>query len=390
MGGAERQASLLIPHLSSVGIDTTAVTGPGTAVVDWFRSAGVEAFLWSRHFPKSNAFSLARLPGYLSDLTQLIGELDALHRRRPFDVVLGSLGYGWAAAGLVGRRWSIPSVWRAGGLTFGQSADPRSVEARGLRWLLRLAQPALVVCNAEAVRRHWEPLLKVPARVVPNGVALPERQRRRSRHAGDPFTVGFAGRLAPEKGLPVLFEACVRARSRGLAVRLLLAGPGDSAPVGRLLSSLGLDQHALLLGPLADLEPFWDRCDALVLSSHSEGCANVLLEAMARGVPVIATRVGGTPEIVRHGVDGWLVPPGSPALLAGAIELFARLPALAGRLGDAGREKARAFSPGSCARALAAALEEAAGRAPPRWPPAQRKPYRPPATLPASVSVPLT
>ena len=359
MGGAERQASLVLPHLARFGVDATVVAGPGTAVIDWFDRAGVWPYLWSRHFPDGEPFSLRRMPTYVAELSRLVAELDELHRTRPFDVVLGSLGYGWAAAGIVARRWGIPSVWRAGGLSFGQTTEPASALALGGNWLARLFRPALVVCNAQAVRRHWEPMLGVPMRVVPNGVALPERRRRRERREGEPLAVGFAGRLAPEKGLPVLFEACAMARSRGVDVRLVLAGPGETSELERLLHLLGLSPHAELAGPLADLEPFWERCDALVLPSTSEGCANVLLEGMARGVPVIATNVGGTPEIVRHGRDGWLVPPRSQAQLARAIELFARNPAFAARLGAAGRLRAESFSPDSCARGLAMALEEA-------------------------------
>lgn len=349
IGGAERQASLLLPALERFGVEAVAVTGPGSDIVEWFRERGVTRFHRSRHFPGKMPLKLATLPSYLRLTDALTAELDAMHRARPFEAVIGSLGFGWAAAGILGRHWGVPTIWRAGGY------EISFAEELGVRFIARVVPPDLLWCNARAVAHAWSRRLSLPSRLVPNGVRLPALPRAQRR--SDTLDLGYAGRLAPEKDLPTLFAAVALARRRGVPVRLFVASPGSPGDFRRLRQQAGLDPEGIhLLGKLEAMDAFYRRLDAFVLASRSEGCANVLLEAMSHGVPVLATRVGGTPELVRHDREGWLVPRGDPPSLAGAIERLWRFPALGRRAGARARRRAETFTPARSARVLASTL----------------------------------
>jgi glycosyltransferase involved in cell wall biosynthesis len=113
----------------------------------------------------------------------------------------------------------------------------------------------------------------------------------------------------------------------------------------------GLDQHVLFLGQQDDVPKLMGTADILALTSRFEGLPLVVLEAMAAGIPVVATRVGGTEEAVRHGITGLLVEPGRPAEVAAALIEVLGNPAWAAQLGERGRIRAqRCFSAERMAR----------------------------------------
>lgn len=130
----------------------------------------------------------------------------------------------------------------------------------------------------------------------------------------------LVARLCPEKDVPTLLQAtalAVRARSD---FRLRIAGDGPCLPeLRRLAAALDLGAHVEFLGMISDVPALLAKARLLVLSSVSEGVSLTLLEAMARGLPVVATRVGGTPEVVADGATGLLVPPRDASALAEAL-----------------------------------------------------------------------
>jgi glycosyltransferase involved in cell wall biosynthesis len=126
--------------------------------------------------------------------------------------------------------------------------------------------------------------------------------------------------------------------------RFAWAGDGElrrATEVATQEAALGASVR--FLGFLEDLESFWRSVDVFFLPSAFEAMGTVLLDAMARGIPIVATRIGGIPEIVRHDQEGLLAPPGDAAALADALVELRRNPELARRLGDAGRTRAREF-----------------------------------------------
>jgi len=132
--------------------------------------------------------------------------------------------------------------------------------------------------------------------------------------------IGWVGRLAPEKGLIHLIRAVARLRQEMPEVLTLLAGEGDlRGALESEIRSLGLKSQVLFLGARSDVPALMRLFDVFALPSLREGMPLVLLEAMAASVPIVATSVGGNPEVVRHGATGLLVPPADPDALAAAL-----------------------------------------------------------------------
>jgi glycosyltransferase involved in cell wall biosynthesis len=174
-------------------------------------------------------------------------------------------------------------------------------------------------------------------RVITNGIDLERFQP--GEHAADGPVV-IVARLTPEKDLATLLEAVGRVVPEVPEFKLLIAGDGPCRKdLEAQAKSLGLGKAVSFLGTVRDVPPLLRRCRGFVLSSRTEGISLTLLEAMATGLPVVATRVGGNPEVVVEGESGLLVPAQDPASLAAALIRLYREPGLAGRLGRAGRKR---------------------------------------------------
>jgi glycosyltransferase involved in cell wall biosynthesis len=120
--------------------------------------------------------------------------------------------------------------------------------------------------------------------------------------------------------------------------RLVLVGDGVRRPLlERMARELGVAERAHFLGYRRDVPALLSRAALSVSASHAEGLSNAILEAMASRLPVVATAVGGTPELVRDGVNGLLVPPGSPGALARRMSEALADPTRARRMGERGR-----------------------------------------------------
>ena len=184
--------------------------------------------------------------------------------------------------------------------------------------------------------------------VIRNGVDLerytPERRaeaRTSFGFAPNQIVIGSVGRLVPVKDQATLLRALALLRTGGFSFSGLLAGTGPlHGELQSLASALKLNDFNLL-GNRNDVERVLGALDVFVLSSASEGLSNTIQEAMASGVPVVATRVGGADELVVHGETGCLVPAGDPQALAEAIAGLLRDPARRQRFAQAGCERAR-------------------------------------------------
>ena len=175
----------------------------------------------------------------------------------------------------------------------------------------------------------------------------PEEARRALREevgAGEgAFVVGFAGRLTAIKRPLDLVRTLHALREDGVDGLLVVVGDGpDREPVERLAAELGVADRCRLLGFRPDMRRLYPGFDALLLASANEGTPVVAIEALAAGLPVVATDVGGTASVVREGVSGFLAPAGDVAALAGRLAELARRPRLRARLGAAGAADMRA------------------------------------------------
>jgi glycosyltransferase involved in cell wall biosynthesis len=222
--------------------------------------------------------------------------------------------------------------------------------AEPARWKLgeKIASAAFVACISHYARSqamlvsdpaHWDRLKIVHCGVEP---ALYTRDRVET---GDPrLHLVFVGRLAPVKGLRVLIEALGARRAGGGGdVRLTIVGDGpERATLEAMAAPLGDQVHFTGFQSQDEVAAILATAHAFVLPSFAEGVPVVLMEALAAGLPVIATRITGVPELVEHGTSGFLVSPGDPRALATAIDALAAMPDRGAGLGAAGRDRVRA------------------------------------------------
>lgn len=201
------------------------------------------------------------------------------------------------------------------------------------RWSLRKAARVVTVSRAFARQLRGIGLPEDRITVLHNAIdpAWGERAARRDLRDATRAALQIApnekvalivGRLSHEKRHDIAIQAVHRLASLlpGTRVRLLIVGEGpERATIDRLAAPLGLSGRLILAGHQDDVTPYYAAADLAVISSDTEGSPNALLEAMAARKPVVATAVGGIPEIVTHDHTGLLVPPGDPAQLAQAM-----------------------------------------------------------------------
>jgi glycosyltransferase involved in cell wall biosynthesis len=157
--------------------------------------------------------------------------------------------------------------------------------------------------------------------------------RRELQLAGAPLAI-FAGRLVTEKGIDKLIDAWPRVLRSLPDAQLLLVGEGAERPALEIrVRQLSLAHRVRFIASQADVAPYLRAADAFVLPSYAEGMPIALLEAMACGLPCIATAVGGSTQLIDDGVTGRLVPPGDTSALAGSL-----IEALSGGVAERGRQ----------------------------------------------------
>jgi glycosyltransferase involved in cell wall biosynthesis len=150
------------------------------------------------------------------------------------------------------------------------------------------------------------------------------------------------GRLTAVKNYPLLLRASAEVFRAFPGAVLTVVGEGEAqASLASLARDLRIADRVRFTGFRKDVSDLLHASDLFVHASLMEGCPNVVLEAMAMGKPVVATEVGGVPELVRHGETGLLVPTGNEAALARALEGMLEAPGMRRRMGEAGRSRAR-------------------------------------------------
>jgi glycosyltransferase involved in cell wall biosynthesis len=196
-----------------------------------------------------------------------------------------------------------------------------------------------VVCVSEDSRALSAREGVAPGRLqrIWNGIDLSRFAYLGPRPGGPAVMVA---RLSPEKGTEHLIRAAALVARRSPAFRLEIAGGGRCLPeLQALAAQCGVAEQVRFLGEVWDVPDLLARASLFVLPSLSEGMSLTLLEAMARGLPVVTTAVGGSPEVVVDGQTGFLVPPAAPEALAEKLLLLLSRPDLGGPMGLAGRRR---------------------------------------------------
>lgn len=314
-GGPERQmlglAQALPPHVQTSFLSFSE-GGKCSTFLDRVREAGFEAEALRHDTP--------RLAAAFCELSQIL--------RRKKVALLCCHGYKAILIGRLAARWTrTPAIAISRGWT---SETPRVRVYEAIERLsLRLMDRVVCVSQGQAAKvlRAGVPADQVV--VIPNAIRAarfesPEFGAFHNLHSLFPQPmrriVGAAGRLSPEKGFSLFIDAAAIIARRDPTIGFVLFGDGplrDS--LKDQIISLGLERNFILTGFRSDLDSYIPHLDLMVLSSFTEGMPNVILEAFAAGVPVVATSVGGVPELVEHGITGLLVPPSDCAALADAI-----------------------------------------------------------------------
>lgn len=337
-GGPERQMLGLARNLPP-GYRTTFLTfaerGLAQPLLDEVRRHGFEGVRLRHNYPH---------------LVRAAREVAGHLRRLDADVLCCSCYkpdvVGWLAA----RQAGVPVVAVSHGWT-AATWKVRCNEALD-RFVLRFMDAVVCVSAAQAakVRRAGVPASRV--RVIRNAVgpeafAPPDPTYREKLRGLFPVPlrrlVGAASRLSPEKGISQLVEAAALVRQADPGVGFVVFGDGPLRDeLAARARARGLERALVFAGFRGDVMSYLPHLDLAVIPSFTEGLPVALLEYYAAGVPVVATAVGGIPEVVEDGRSGYLVPPGDPAALARRIGDALRDEAALREMGRRGRDRVRA------------------------------------------------
>lgn len=350
LGGVEELTARLATALERHGDRVMVVTNRWPAEV---RSTEVVGGIDVRRFPMElparSISSVARFVGGFARST--VGLARVMRSFRPDVVHVQCVSTNGFYAGLAARVFRVPLVVTTQGeltMDAGGIYQKSTLLPRVMAHLLRTAD-AVTACSAQTLREA-EQMFDIPTgrrgSVVFNGVELAEfvDVRESGGPTDEPYVFAL-GRHVREKGFDVLIRAMAMLDPQ-LSVRLVLAGDGERrSELEALAITEGVADRVVFVGrtdrPATARWFVGSRC--FVLPSRHEPFGIVNVEAMASGAPVVATRVGGVPEIVEHERTALLVAPEDPAALAAAIERVLRDPELAARLSAAGRAAAEGF-----------------------------------------------
>jgi len=282
------------------------------------------------------------------------------------DVIHAHLWTAHQIAALAGRLARVPVVATAHGMHITMpDLEAHLLGRTHLCLVSEAARAHALAAGARASRVH----------VVRNGVDVGVfAPQRRTQHR--PVTIGYVGRLSPEKHPQLFVRAAARVRRDCPDARFAIVGDGPlRGELAALAERLHVDDVLTFTGVRADMPQVYAAIDILALTSWHEGTPLALLEAMASGLPVVATSVGGVPELVTVGVTGLLSRPGDDAALARALVELVLDPARRAAFGRAARARALAeFSLARYVDATAALLRTVAAE---RAEPSMRSTVRP-------------
>ena len=287
-----------------------------------------------------------------SDYASVLAAKRYMKEHGPFQVVHGHSSKGGAIARLAALGTGVPSFYTLHG--FG-AADPTMPRAKRLVYqaiefaLARVTTRVIAVSPEERRAAVRLGLGRSRVLMVPNGVrpseAAPRHEARAALGVADDTTVvGFVGRLVPQKAPHVLVRAMRKVADKlpGAVLALVGAGPLDEE-LRRLAAEVGVTDRVLWLGE-RDGRALMAGFDVFAIPSRSEGLPYVVLEAMAAGLPVVATDTAGVELLVETGVNGAVVPREDPDAFAAALVEVARDPAARARYGRASLRRVARFT----------------------------------------------
>ena len=341
--GGQRQVLLLVDQLRRAGHESVCAFRAGAPLA----RAAAEAGFTLLPFAPRGEWDLAAA-----------WRLRRQVRRNPPDLLHAHDAHAVTFAALAGMRTAPVVASRR--VAFRVRRDPfsRLKRARVARWL------AVSAAARGGLLRAGVPAERIV--LVRSGVPGPRSTRAPGRPLAtradvpaEAFLVLTAGRLEPSKGQRTVLEACALARDLGGA-RWVVAGEGrDRAFLERLAADLGVLDRLSFTGDVPDLPDHLGEAQVFVLASFAEGMGSAALDALAAGVPVVASRVGGLPEVIGEDGAGFLVTPGDARALAEAVRALYLDPALRRSASEKALQRAERFTPEATARATVSAYLDA-------------------------------
>lgn len=352
-------------------MEATSITGPAKNVIEFAIRAAkrpanrfeLSVIAFTRGNEHHNGFvSAARAAGVIVDVIherfafdlQIIPQLCAIVEARQPDVIHTHAVKSHFLVWLTRLHRRYP--W----IAFNRGYTRENLKVRGYNQLDRICLPkadqVVTVCRAfardlERVGVCREKIVVRHNMVLPF-TPCPEEESDKVRQtwgiSPGALVLLSAGRLSPEKGHSDLIEAVSELRKMRLSrsFHLLIVGHGpEQNAIRRKIEHLGLRDLVTLAGQQRDMRPYYSVADGVVLPSHSEGSPNVLLEAMAAGIPAIATNVGGIPEIATNEQTALLVEPRNPSAMAKALFRFLEGELLRQRLGKSAAAAVLRYDP---------------------------------------------
>ncbi len=343
-----------------IALASSILGGPGKGLRQFLGSGGLEGCR-----PLLVAYNNRPDLGdteYITAMRDTGAPVAVLRQRHPFDAsivdqslelihahgisLLQSHGYkSHVLCWLLRRRTGLP--WIA--YVHGWTRENLRVRVYTALEHLLLLRADVVVAVSGSIRQRLLPPVRRRCRVIPNAVALDELGDPDSRDIrqeldipGDALVAGVVGRLSPEKGQEVFLRALALARAQEPRLFGLLVGGGqEEAALRRTARALGLDGACRFTGHVRGLAPYYRCMDMQVMPSFTEGMPNAALEGMSMGLPLIASNVGGIPEVVDDRKTGLLVRAGDAESLAGALTRLSARAEERDALGRAGRARVR-------------------------------------------------
>ena len=331
IGGAENHLLDLVQGLRRAGVEVEVICPRPGPLTEQLVAQGVsvQCIEMVRPWPGDE---------YLLDQRAVRELISVLKEKRP-DVVHSHLYPAHLHASLAAQEVGIPAIV--------QTAHTLIVRPGDVFLSYVTAARTIAVSRAAAslIERIGVPGERIE--VIYNGVGpkhfeddpAAQERTRTALNLGPGPIIGTVSRLSPEKGIDVLLEAISRVVQLIPTLTVLVAGDGpQAAELHRLAGALDLSEHVRFLGARSDIPVLNRLLDLFVLPSREEACPMALLEAMATRRAAVATRVGGTPEVMTHAVDGWLVPPGDPMALSQALLMLLEDPLRRSAMGAAARQ----------------------------------------------------
>lgn len=340
IGGAEVYVAELCERLTRMGVEVELFCPSGRPFVDFAVARGLSSINWKTH-GKLDLFTVIKLA--------------RLIKKHHFDVVHTHLSTASLLGAFAAKLAGVTSV----------------AHVHGLNTATCFRYSTYVIAVSNAVKKHLcaQGMDAKRIRVIHNGVDLthftpvPLDEAKREQDYSQGVTFGVFGRLSSEKGQRVALEAMFILLKDHPDARLVFTGEGvDRADLEDSARALGIADSVEFKGFVPDIRAIMSACDAVLIPSIKEGFGLAAVEAMALERPVIATMVGGLPEIIIDGETGFLVPPNDPAALAAKMGEIIVDKDLAIRMGTQGRARVeRCFDAEKQTAEVLALLREAAG-----------------------------